>query len=397
MSRPAGWTAISNAFCDQVLNELKLSEIKLYVRIARLTTGFRKDRVEVGETALRQAMQLSKGAFYKAKAALIDLGLIQVEEGAKCCVYRLSAGLDPMGGDGDSFDQTEPVSPARRVSSARPVSNGAPVSPKRPVSAKRRSPENALGVSCSGREGSPAVDGYRSPGVDRPYIKERSKERSKETSSKKDALRADDDVFFAHAEDDGPSASSCDSAATSEVPPKATGGSKVPARRQPLTDEQESLAHRLLAWGMDEKAARRFAAERPPQMILDALKEVAADPDIRNPAGSLFDRLSKGGYGPSKAMVARESRRAAADRKEQELVADAMRRDVEMRRGELAWATLLAFPGEYVAALEEAVRGQLRGSQCRAAAEAPRDSIQIRAEMLELHRTRQGLAEWAVS
>ncbi len=107
-----GFTAISNALIDSgLLAQLKPTEVKVFLVLARFSTGFLRFQAVIGEQKLMELTGASQSSLYEAKQGLVQRGLITIAHTRTGrCLYQLGKLFQPLITPGE---QVEPV--------ARPV------------------------------------------------------------------------------------------------------------------------------------------------------------------------------------------------------------------------------------------------------------------------------------
>jgi len=118
-----GFTALSNALIDSgLLAQLKPTEVKVFLVLARFSTGFLRFQAVIGEQKLMELTGASQSSLYEAKQGLVQRGLITIAHTKTGrCLYQLGKLFQPLITPGE---QVEPVArPAWARPSAPPEGN----------------------------------------------------------------------------------------------------------------------------------------------------------------------------------------------------------------------------------------------------------------------------------
>lgn len=348
------YTKVPNSlFAPEVLQTVDRHELLLLLLLIRLSAGYHEDSCAPSIATLCEQLNLSRAHVYRARQSLERRGLLAItRERGLGCVYRVtlsSATIDP---------EPKPTR-SRRSSTGLKSETG-------------RKPETGLteetgGVSDLRPGGSHIRDKRGLRSETGSILKERSKERLKETSSST--------VAYVHYDDDELLLSQTDAV------PQADPGRDDQA-------QQNDLVLRLVATGIDRDVAEDIA-EQTPEVAEKSLGAAPHRKGIRNVAGWIVAECRRGGYQEPDELAQRRRRRELEQARQQARAVEAQSRETEAEREAREWGDLVATtPPEALAqALIEAqeyLAKHLPPKMAQAGLEAPF----VRAQVREVLRAR---------
>lgn len=349
------YTKTPNAlFSPEVLCQVGHHELLLLLLLIRLSAGYHEDSCAPSIATLCEQLELSRAHVYRARKSLEARGLLAISrEPGLGCVYRVTLSgvkMDP-----------EPTT-------KRPRTSRTGLKSETGRNLETGLTEETGGVSNMRPGGSQIRDKRGLKSETGSILKERSKERLKETSSST--------VAYVHYDDD-------DELLLSQTgdEPQANPASRNQA-------EHSDLVERLVAAGVDRDVAEGIAQQTPEV----AERSLAAAPHrkgIRNLAGWIVTECRRGGYCDPDELAARRRRREVEQARQQARVVEAQSRETEAEREAREWAELEAqTPRETLAQALAEARAYFAGRYPPRMAEAGLEAPFMRAQVREVLRAR---------